>query len=61
MSLTFSGSTWVNDVYLDGLASGLFAIVFFSSESCLTLTANETDILLFGLSLAGEHERSVTI
>ena len=51
----------MNDVYLEGLASGLFAIVFFSSESCLTLTANVTDILLFGLSLAGEHERSVTI
>ena len=51
----------LNDVYLVGLDSGLFAMVFFSSESYFTLTANETDILLCGLSLAGEHERSVTI
>ena len=61
ISLTFCGSTWLNDVCLVGLDSGLFAIVLFSSEFCLTLTANETDNFLCGLSFAGEHERSATI
>ena len=51
----------MNDAYLAGLPSGLFAIVLFSADSCFTLTANETDNLLCGLSFAGEHDRSVTI